>query len=90
MEWLCQEAKEDVESTTSKAITPLWDAGIFGSNLMTLEVKEPEKEAVESLRTFQRAIAKSTRLRHLLRARPHGSVHAGHFSDKFFFKTFKF
>lgn len=33
---------------------------------MTLEVEDPEKEAVESLRTFHSAIASSTRLGNLL------------------------
>ena len=66
VESLCQIAKKDVSNTTVKAITPLWDAGIFGSDLMTLEVKEPEKKAVESLRAFHRSISTSTRLGNLL------------------------
>ena len=66
VESLCQIAKKDVSNTTVKAITPLWDAGIFGSDLMTLELKEPEKKAVESLRAFHRSISTSTRLGNLL------------------------
>lgn len=66
MEWLCAEIKGNVYDDTGEAITPLWDAGIFGSDLMTLEVQEPEKKAVKSLRTFHSAIATSKRLGNLL------------------------
>jgi hypothetical protein len=68
MEWLCGLAKDDAKDATDHAITPLWDVGIFGSHLMTLEVQDPEKKAVESLRAFHHAIASSTRLGNLLSA----------------------
>lgn len=66
MEWVCTRIKDQVDFTTDHAFNPLWDAGIFGSYSMTLEVQELEKKAVESLRKFYFAIADSVRLGNLL------------------------
>jgi hypothetical protein len=66
VDWQCQIAKRDLHNITVHVIKPLWDAGIFDSDLMALEVQEPEKEAVESLRTFHATITSAARLGNLL------------------------